>query len=195
MTVLDFGCGPGFLSLEVSKAVARVVAVDVSRGVVACARVINPARNITYLVNASSDLRAVPDGSIDLVFSFAVFQHLEREQTIRFLGEFARILKPAGVGMCQFAINEAAARREGSSVAGGRSYADQYRLRMTHTTLDDVEQLVKTAGFAEVSIVPISTIAQIKDDIGTQHLATFRQRKRDSVTPITLPAGAPGAGK
>ena len=38
-TVLDFGCGPGFLARAVAGRSGRVVGVDVSRGVLACASV------------------------------------------------------------------------------------------------------------------------------------------------------------
>ncbi|WP_242423680.1 bifunctional 2-polyprenyl-6-hydroxyphenol methylase/3-demethylubiquinol 3-O-methyltransferase UbiG, partial [Frankia sp. EI5c] len=41
-------CGPGYLARAVSGRVWSVAAVDVSRGVLACARVLNPAINIDY---------------------------------------------------------------------------------------------------------------------------------------------------
>ncbi|HEY7312042.1 MAG TPA: class I SAM-dependent methyltransferase [Gemmataceae bacterium] len=67
MTVLDFGCGPGFLAKAVSDHVQHVLAVDVSRDVLACAGALNGADNIRYLVNAANDLAAVADASVDLV--------------------------------------------------------------------------------------------------------------------------------
>src|SRR5258708_27973334 len=36
--VLDYGCGPGYLAAAVAKMAAHVAAVDISRGVLACAR-------------------------------------------------------------------------------------------------------------------------------------------------------------
>jgi ubiquinone/menaquinone biosynthesis C-methylase UbiE len=176
MTVLDFGCGPGFLSRAVSEAVARVVAVDVSRGAIACARAINPAPNITYRVNRRADLRVVEDASIDLAFSFAVFQHLDRSQAFRFLHEFARVLKPGGLALCQFAIRDSGARGNGAFPAEQLSFVDQYRLRMSYMTTPEVEQLLRAASFTEFTIAPISAIGHIEDDIGMQHLASFRQR-------------------
>ncbi len=84
MTVLDFGCGPGFLAKAVSACVSRVIATDVSRGVIACAQQINAADNLRYVVNGLSDLENVDTSSIDFVYSFAVFQHLTKDQSLAF---------------------------------------------------------------------------------------------------------------
>ena len=52
--VLDYGCGPGYLAAAVADKAAHVDAVDISRGVLACARVLNARPNITYQTPASS---------------------------------------------------------------------------------------------------------------------------------------------
>ena len=46
--VLEFACGPGYLARALSGRVWSVTAVDDSPGVLACARVLNPAPNISY---------------------------------------------------------------------------------------------------------------------------------------------------
>ena len=106
MTALDFGCGPGFLAKEVSPYVSTVIASDVSRGVIACAREINAARNLQYVTNGLASLDNVADATIDFVYSFAVFQHLTKEQSRAFLREFARVLKPGGSGACHTILKE-----------------------------------------------------------------------------------------
>ena len=106
MTVLDFGCGPGFLAKAVSACVSRVIATDVSRGVIACAQQINAADNLRYVVNGLSDLENVDTSSIDFVYSFAVFQHLTKDQSLAFFQEFARVLKPGTTGLCHVILKE-----------------------------------------------------------------------------------------
>jgi cyclopropane fatty-acyl-phospholipid synthase-like methyltransferase len=77
-TVLDYGCGPGFLARIVAPHVNKLYAADISAGAIACARILNCEPNISYL--ESIDLgSAIADGSVDLIYSFAVFQHLTDE--------------------------------------------------------------------------------------------------------------------
>ena len=46
--LLDYGCGPGYLAAAVARQAGHVDAVDISRGVLACARALNGAPNITF---------------------------------------------------------------------------------------------------------------------------------------------------
>ncbi len=78
-TVLDYGCGPGIFAKEISKFVDRVYAVDISSGAIACAKILNGADNIEYLPANSEGLKAIQDDSVDVIFSFAVAQHLKDE--------------------------------------------------------------------------------------------------------------------
>ena len=71
--VLDYGCGPGYLAAAVAREAAHVDAVDISRGALACARVLNGRPNVTY--RTPEEFRAA-GGQVDLAYSFAVVQHL-----------------------------------------------------------------------------------------------------------------------
>jgi 2-polyprenyl-3-methyl-5-hydroxy-6-metoxy-1,4-benzoquinol methylase len=73
--ILDYGCGPGYLAAAVAEKVASVDAVDISRGVLACARVINSRPNITYQTPGQFLAGDAP-AQIDVTYSFAVIQHL-----------------------------------------------------------------------------------------------------------------------
>src|SRR4030042_6477172 len=106
MTALEFGCGAGFLARQASEHVRKVFATGVSRGVIACAGHLNAAPNVSYVRNGLSDLHAIADASIDLVYSFAVFQHLRKKQTLAFFKEFARVLKPGGLGVCHTILRD-----------------------------------------------------------------------------------------
>lgn len=171
--VLDFGCGPGFLARAISPHVARVVAADVSRGVIACARCLNPAPNLRYLANRASDLSAVPNASIDLAYSFAVFQHLLLEQTEGFLREFARILKPGGRALYHTILKVPGADQYTGEPDSGRWLDRDVNLRMVYLSADEIRSLLARLGFVNVSIEPISSLCDIDDDIGREHLVRF----------------------
>lgn len=176
MTVLDFGCGPGFLARETSRRVARVVACDVSRGVIACARHLNPAPNVTYVTNGVADLRRVPDASIDLVYSFAVLQHLRKRQARAFAEEFARVLKPGGAGVCHTILRAADQANEYDPKGWMQR---RVMLRMVYYAEDELRAVLAEAGFADVQVREIAALADINDDIGREQLVTFRRRKED----------------
>jgi 2-polyprenyl-3-methyl-5-hydroxy-6-metoxy-1,4-benzoquinol methylase len=173
MAVLDFGCGPGYLAREVSAHAGRVVATDISRGVIACAEHLNPAPNLKYVANGPSDLARVEDGSIDLVYSFAVFQHLLKEQTRCLFQEFARVLKPRGMGVIHTIIRSP---DDDLEMRTGRGWVEErVKLRMVYFTEREIEALLHEAGFSHVEIARVATICEIEDDIGNEHLVKFRR--------------------
>ena len=172
MSVLDFGCGPGFLAKAVSAHVKHVLATDVSRGVIGCAKILNPADNLNYVRNQVAGLQNIPDKSMDLVDSFAVFQHLLKAQTALFFKEFARILKPGGLGLCHTVLDDADAKS--SDEPDAKNWiARRVQPRMVHFSVAEISKLLAEAGFNQVTVNPIATISAIADDIGQQHLIQF----------------------
>jgi cyclopropane fatty-acyl-phospholipid synthase-like methyltransferase len=161
------------------------VAVDVSRGVIACAQRLNAADNVRYLNNRSSDLRTLPDNSVDLAISFAVFQHLSGDQAVQFLTEFRRVLRPGGSAIVQFAV----ATDPGDTLPDGPSrrqaFLDRYRLNFRMYSMDEVHALLERTGFTDVVVRPVREVADIADDVGAQHLAVFRR-------PLDEPVGEQG---
>ena len=51
-------------------------------------------RNITFVKNNGDDFPGVPDRSVDLVFSFGCFVHLDTDIIARYLDNIRRLLKP-----------------------------------------------------------------------------------------------------
>jgi ubiquinone/menaquinone biosynthesis C-methylase UbiE len=82
------------LASAVSPHVKTVYAVDVSRGVLECARILNSQKNTTYL--HTDELGKIRDGSLDLVYSFAVIQHVTDQIFDRILEKAYRLLKENG---------------------------------------------------------------------------------------------------
>ena len=94
--VMDFGCGPGFFSIELAKESKTVIEVDLSPEMLKKAQ--NKAKkkhveNIRFLQSDGKNLQ-VEDGSVDLILLVTVFHEVGDTETV--LKEFDRILKPTG---------------------------------------------------------------------------------------------------
>jgi ubiquinone/menaquinone biosynthesis C-methylase UbiE len=172
-TVLDFGCGPGYLAHAVAARVARVVATDVAQGIIACACAINGKENIEYVVNGRDTLVGVQEQSIDLVYSIAVFQHLLREQALPFLREFCGVLKSDGECLIHTILDEP--KRKDFEPTQANWVRKRLALRLTTFNPDDWVALGKEAGFSDISVVSIHDIADLDDDVGNEHLVSLKK--------------------
>jgi len=173
MTVLDFGCGPGYLAQEVSKYVKKVLAVDISCGVIACAKELCNSENIFYYTNEGRSLSSL-FSNINLVYTFATVQHLSEELFELVLREIFRILKPQGKVLCHVALIDAC--HNGLAYAKTtifKRFQKRFALRMISRTLDDVKLRIKRSGFNDPVIMPLKQICDIEDDIGRQHIFIF----------------------
>lgn len=98
MEVLDVGCGPGTITVDLAARVGsgRVVGIDRSEDVVAEARAagVNASRPVEFAVG---DVYALdfPDDSFDVVHAHQVLQHLS--DPVPALGEMRRVCRPGGV--------------------------------------------------------------------------------------------------
>ena len=52
-----------------------------------------------FVVGSGRDLSSVPAASIDAIWSFDVFVHINRAEVESYAPEFARVLRPGGVGV------------------------------------------------------------------------------------------------
>jgi ArsR family transcriptional regulator len=141
-TVGDLGCGTGQLTELIAPNVARVIAVDSSRGMLAVAR-----RRTAKLKNVEvhrGDLQALPieSGTLDVAVLFLVLHSVA--EPLRVLSEAARALKPRGrllvVDMLPHERSE-------------------YRERMGHVwqgfSKAQVHEWMKAAGFGTVDYRPL----------------------------------------
>lgn len=99
LTVLDCGCGPGTITLDIARAVPNgsVTGVDFSRSQVEIARqnaVQAQMVNVIFEQANAGDL-PFPTHSFDAVFSHALLEHLANP--LAALLEFRRVLKPGGL--------------------------------------------------------------------------------------------------
>ena len=97
--LLDVGCGPGTITVDLARRVApgEVVGLDVADEVVAQAEAHRREEGIDNVRFATGDVYALdlPDASFDVVHAHQVLQHLT--DPVRALGELRRVLKPGGL--------------------------------------------------------------------------------------------------
>jgi ubiquinone/menaquinone biosynthesis C-methylase UbiE len=97
--LLDVGCGPGTITLDLAGRVApgEVVGIDVAADVVAAAEADRERAGVGHVRFAVGDVYALgdDDASYDVVHAHQVLQHLS--DPVRALRELRRVLKPGGV--------------------------------------------------------------------------------------------------
>jgi ubiquinone/menaquinone biosynthesis C-methylase UbiE len=105
MTVLEIGPGGGRWTCEILKRdVRRLLLVDIAeRCLQICRERFADRTDIEYHCNDGRSLPFVRDGEIDLVWSFDVFVHIDKVDTEAYFAEFARVLRPGGLGMIHYA--------------------------------------------------------------------------------------------
>jgi SAM-dependent methyltransferase len=100
MKVLDCGCGPGAISVGLAETVGpagHVTGVDFGESQIEVAKA-RAKPNLTFRVATVYEL-PFEDGTFDLVFSHALFEHLA--DPIRGASEIRRVLRPGGLaGLC-----------------------------------------------------------------------------------------------
>ena len=102
--VLDIGCGVGRVERYLAPHVSELWAIDVSGEMIQRARERLAGLKNVHLREIDNDefLRAFDSASFDLVFSFLVLQHLEKEDAFLYLRDARRVLKAGGVLVAQF---------------------------------------------------------------------------------------------
>lgn len=116
---LEVGCNWGRWCVSAARRGYRVVGVDPSLHGIRAARSVAEQLGIeaTYLV---ADARHLPlaDASVDVAFSYSVFQHFAKDDALESFAEIGRVLRPGGRSLVQMA-----------NVWGVRSLANQARER------------------------------------------------------------------
>lgn len=179
-SVLDYGCGPGFLAHAAAPHVRQVYALDISRGALECAKILNGADNIKYLFALNEEKEIIADASLDAVYSFAVIQHVT-DEVLKDILEFCfQKLKPRGKLILQVQLEETSWRTEEEWKAD-KSIAGRVRLSQGLNcfarTAEKISDFVTTTGFSEIEFKNISEmVTENFDDIcHTQLLLAQKQ--------------------
>ncbi len=146
-TVLNIGCGVGRVERYLAPEVRELWAVDVSGEMIRRAR-----ERLTGLANVHlrevgnrEFLSGFENDRFDLVFSFLVLQHLEKEDAFLYVRDAFRVLKPGGLLVTQFPnlLSEAYTR----AFMEGAAVADRSPGRMRASTEAEVRRVLGVCGF------------------------------------------------
>lgn len=100
--VLEYGSGMGRILRAVHAAGYDAAGVDISPTMLQHSRRLVPEVTDIHLVDRDGTI-PLPDSSADLVYSYAVLQHIARRSLVRHaVGEMCRVLKPGGFLRLQF---------------------------------------------------------------------------------------------
>jgi cyclopropane fatty-acyl-phospholipid synthase-like methyltransferase len=174
--VVDYGCGPGFLVRYVADRVAMVYGVDISRGALECARVVNAASNAEFL--HTSDVTEIGDATVDLVYSVAVAQHLTDSVLGHVLDTLRQKLKSTGKLLLHIVLDAEGWRTEEAwrrdvSIAGRLKL--RYGLNCFTRSEKRIREMLDAAGFGSIVVQPMRDLCpEPFDDVCTQHLVCAR---------------------
>jgi len=94
-TVLEIGPGGGRWTESLQQIAKRLVLVDLTeKSIDLCKQRFEGCGNIDYFTNDGKSLGFLPSESIDYVWSWDAFVHIDKEDTAAYMAEFARVLKP-----------------------------------------------------------------------------------------------------
>ncbi|HZM97012.1 MAG TPA: class I SAM-dependent methyltransferase [Vicinamibacterales bacterium] len=170
--VLDYGCGPGFLVHYVAGLAKTVYGVDISHGVLECARVINGVPNALFLHTAN--MAEIGNATVDLVYSVAVAQHLTDSVLERVFDTLRQKLRPAGRLLFHIVLDAEGWRTEEEwrrdvSLAG--QVRLKYGLNCFTRSEKRVRAMLKAAGFGSIVVRPMREMCpEPFDDVCAQHL-------------------------
>lgn len=93
-SILDIGCGAGFLSNALAAKKHQVVGIDLSKTSLHVAKKHDKTRSVRYL-NMSAEHLTFPGASFDVVAAMDLLEHVEKPAAV--IAGAARVLKPGGL--------------------------------------------------------------------------------------------------
>jgi ubiquinone/menaquinone biosynthesis C-methylase UbiE len=130
--LLEIGPGAGRWTEHLQSRADRLILVDISDACIAqCRERFKDLDHITYAVTAGNDLAVAQDGQVDFVWSFDAFVHIGRADTLAYLKEIRRVLRPGGAALIHHPAS-------GGTRGGFRS----------RTTIDAFNDMLKESGLS-----------------------------------------------
>jgi SAM-dependent methyltransferase len=128
--VVEIGPGGGRWTGELQARARKLIGIDISSACVReCQERFAGFDNVEFWVGSGADLTGVDTSSTDAIWSFDVFVHINKPQFAAYAREFARVLRPGGIGVVHH-----------GSVAGANG---GWR---SDVTTADVQELLTSAG-------------------------------------------------
>ncbi len=101
--VVDLGCGPGHVAAYLHGQGAAVLGLDLSAGMITCARRLNPG--LPFLIGDMLQL-PLPSASLIGVVAFYSIVHFAPADLERPIAEFRRVLEPGGLALIAFHVGD-----------------------------------------------------------------------------------------
>ena len=104
--LLEIGPGGGRWTEHLQKLAGSLVGVDISEKCVeVCREKFKDCDNVRFFANKGNDLSGIEDRSLDAIWSFDVFVHINKKEVGQYVGEFFRVLRPGGIGVIHHGTN------------------------------------------------------------------------------------------
>lgn len=180
-SVIDYGCGPGFVAKAVAPYVRSIKAVDISSGAVACAKVVNAADNIEYILADAMGIGTISDNSVDAVYSYAVVQHLTDEVFDHVLRVCSEKLRPGGRLILHVQLPDMIWRTESewrgdASLQGKVKF--KYGLHCFGRTEEQYAEFLHRHGFIDLEFYEIEKLFEREsDELASQRLLIANKRQ------------------
>ena len=100
--VLEIGCGGGRWTKYLLGA-KKIIAVDLNPEFFDYIKEKYPDANFEFYKPQGCDLKAIPDSSVDFVFSFGTFVHIDPDGIQSYLNEISRVLKKGKKAVIHYA--------------------------------------------------------------------------------------------
>ncbi len=145
--VLDIGCGIGRIERYLAPRVREMWAVDVSSEMLRRARERLAGLPNVHLreVGNRDFLSSFGENRFDLVFSFLVLQHIEKEDAFLYIRDAFRVLRPGGTFLTQFPDLLSAVYSR--AFLDGAAVAERSPSRVRASTEPEVRHTLRLAGF------------------------------------------------
>jgi len=141
VTIVDLGCGIGRMTEFMVDDFDKVVGIDVSHEMIMMARERLKGVNNVLLIETDGEILPLENRSIDIVFSYLVFQHIKERKIVKSnFKEVYRVLKPGGL----FKVRIRSDKVSLDKWWGGVEYTEQ-----------SIGQLVKKVGFNLLKTEPV----------------------------------------
>lgn len=140
--VLEIGPGAGRWTEALAPRAKHLTLVDLTPECIRlCKEQFGLDPKFEFFVNDGSDLSFIPDASIDRIWSFDVFVHIQSADIEKYVSQFPRVLVSGGVAVIHHAAN-------GTNIHGWRSDMTATKMRefCEHYGLELVEQLSSCGG-------------------------------------------------
>lgn len=154
--VVEIGPGGGRWSEELARIAGSLILVDLAPTCLDhCRRRFGHLSHVRYVLNDGRSLSAISDHSVDCIWSFDCFVHIQSTDICAYVAEFARVLKPGGVGVIHHSM-------QGRNVTGWRSdmTSEAFRLLLAQRNMECLEQF-SVWSEEEKRLIPHDTVCTV----------------------------------